>query len=123
MASSSYLATKLLECIANTYSKTFPQASKRIFTNFYIDNWLLSTNSVEEIQLLKAQVTMLVNHGLTLRKLMSNNSKVVFDSDYFNYQNNLYTIPINGQLGMKTLGLNWFHLRIFYSAMPIYIYN
>lgn len=108
MASSSYLATKSLQFIAKAYSKQFPQASRSIFTNFYMDDWLLSTNSVEEMQLLKTQVSQcLSNHGLTLRKFMSNNSKVVFDSDYSKHRNNLYTVPINNQLGTKTLGLNW----------------
>lgn len=69
MASSSYLATKSLH------------------------GWLVV---IHQLYRRNARVSQwFSNHGLILRKFMSNNSKIVFDSDCSKHQNNLHTVPIN----------------------------
>lgn len=106
-SSASYLATKTLQFIANKYSHDYPEASQTILNNFYMDDWLVSARTKDEIKQLRSQVTRcLSNHGFTLRKFLSNNPDVILDEDEFK-ERPLYTIPISDKLGTKTLGLNW----------------
>lgn len=107
-ASASYMATRSLRFIAERYSTKFPQGSKSILENFYIDDWLVSTNTQEEMILLKSQVShCLSNHGLILRKFVSNKADVLLDPSQSNHKNDLHTVTINDKSISKTLGLNW----------------
>ncbi|XP_077290162.1 uncharacterized protein LOC143913982 [Arctopsyche grandis] len=102
-ASAPFLATRCLNQLAEENRNKYPIASKVIERDFYVDDLLTGTNTIEAGKLLKVQLeTILLSAGMPLSKWTSNNSDIITDvkaddcSD-FNFSNESH----------KTLGLFW----------------
>ncbi|XP_076392695.1 uncharacterized protein LOC105663902 [Megachile rotundata] len=77
-ASSSFLATRALKQIAEDHAQSLPSVSKIISSDFYVDDLLSGSDSVEEaIELRQSLTSVLARAGFHLRKWASNDSRVV----------------------------------------------
>ncbi|UYV82438.1 hypothetical protein LAZ67_21002170, partial [Cordylochernes scorpioides] len=61
--SAPYLAIKTLKTLAHDEQEQFPQASKAILTNFYVDDMLSGANSVEEAKDLIIKLNQIMRRG------------------------------------------------------------
>ncbi|UYV73009.1 hypothetical protein LAZ67_10001506 [Cordylochernes scorpioides] len=105
--SAPYLAIKTLKTLAYDEQKQFPQASKAILTNFYVDDMLSGANSVEEAKDLIIQLNQIMRRGgFHLRKWASNVPKVLEalpNEDKYD----ISMVPIEKDLTINLLGLIW----------------
>lgn len=82
MASALYLATRYLQQVAKKNAKEYPAASNVILQDFYMDDLLMGTESIQEVQELKLTLSdLLMKYGFELRKWASNVEHVVRLSD------------------------------------------
>ncbi|UYV78053.1 hypothetical protein LAZ67_15003314 [Cordylochernes scorpioides] len=105
--SAPYLAIKTLKTLAHDEQEQFPQASKAILTNFYVDDMLSGANSVEEAKDLIIQLNQIMRRGgFHLRKWASNVPKVLEalpNEDKYD----ISMVPIEKDLTINLLGLIW----------------
>ncbi|XP_055711546.1 uncharacterized protein LOC129806797 [Phlebotomus papatasi] len=74
-SSAPYLATKVLQQMANDYSDEFPEASKVILNSFYMDDLLCGASNMEEARKLRQDIQEVLQRGMfSLRKWSSNSS-------------------------------------------------
>lgn len=79
-ASAPYLATKCLQFLAENHQMTHPTASYAIENDFYVDDFITGSDSVESLICLRKEVSSILSSAqLELRKFMSNNVEVVSD--------------------------------------------
>ncbi|GFV52717.1 integrase catalytic domain-containing protein [Trichonephila clavipes] len=72
-ASAPYLATRVLQQLAQDEEKDFPLASEVLLQNFYMDNCLSGASELSEFEKLKSELTQLLQRGgMTLHKWCSN---------------------------------------------------
>ncbi|XP_076391770.1 uncharacterized protein LOC143265174 [Megachile rotundata] len=104
-ASSSFLATRALKQIAEDHAQSLPSVSKIISSDFYVDDLLSGSDSVEEaIELRQSLTSVLARAGFHLRKWASNDSRVVSrDQDSSICQVEIR--PVDKE--SKVLGLLW----------------
>lgn len=82
LASSSYLAVKALQQCGSDHADQYPMATKITKTNFYMDDLLYSTNSVEEaIESRKQLDQCLGKGGFVLAKWSSNENGVLMANE------------------------------------------
>lgn len=99
----SYLAIRSLHMAAEEQELFFPNASKEIKKNFYVDDLLTGTSSIKEAIKLKEEISeILKKTGFILRKWVSNERDIldkseVEDIKYYIVEENI----------TKTLGLVW----------------
>ncbi len=75
VASSPYLATQTLRFLAQQFKDTFPRAAEAILNEFYVDDFVAGTDSVEEADSLRNKLSDLLSKaGMTLRKWRSNSN-------------------------------------------------
>lgn len=108
-ASAPFLATRVLKQIALDYETQFPRTCKIIQKSFYMDDLLLSLNSVEEaLEVYKELTNIFDSVGFVLRKWSSNEqvilNKIVHDNENDNVEN---LIEIKNTKELKTLGISW----------------
>ncbi|UYV64960.1 hypothetical protein LAZ67_3002566 [Cordylochernes scorpioides] len=105
--SAPYLAIKTLKTLAHDEQEQFPQASKAILTNFYVNDMLSGENSVEEAKDLIIQLNQIMRRGgFHLRKWASNVPKVLealSNEDKYD----ISMVPIEKDLTINLLGLIW----------------
>lgn len=102
--SASFLAVRSLIQTALDYKKIYPEASKTILQNFYMDDCLCGSDTIENAIVLKNQIIEILNSGkFPLRKFYSNEPKIIADSD----QGELTQFSISDDKSCKTLGLIW----------------
>ena len=103
-APASFLAIRTLQQAAIDRETEFPQASKIIKEDFYMDDLVTGGRSVEEVQTRREQVVEILDAaGFHLRKWCTNNQDVLKDMPNFNKQN----LEITDKQSSRTLGLNW----------------
>ncbi|GJQ70755.1 hypothetical protein Trydic_g687 [Trypoxylus dichotomus] len=77
-ASTPYLAVKCLKQLAIEHMDNFPRAANAIVHDFYVDDFLSGSDTVEEAQLLCNQVSQILQGGcFELRKWVSNNPQIL----------------------------------------------
>ncbi|XP_072403142.1 uncharacterized protein [Diabrotica undecimpunctata] len=104
--SSSYLATRCLYQLSLEHSDTFPQASKIIAEDFYVDDLLTGSDSLEDLILNCKQVSEILSKGcFPLRKWMSNNSSFLKSIQESISLDTPFLFGANENT--KTLGLQW----------------
>ncbi|XP_017791904.1 PREDICTED: uncharacterized protein LOC108573925 [Habropoda laboriosa] len=98
-ASTSFLATRVLKQVGLECRSEFPRTSRIIINNFYVDDLLTGTETIENAKEIREEISkILVASGFELRKWASNCLKIAdADSDR---QFNIDKDP-------KTLGLKW----------------
>lgn len=104
-ASAPFIATRCLKQLANDHHASHPNASKVISNDFYVDDLITGSNSVEALIETRDQVSMILNSaGFELRKFMSNNDKIlegVVETDH------LQVLHFAENENCKTLGVGW----------------
>lgn len=102
-ASAPYLATKVLHHIGERHIATHPLASRAILHDFYVDDLLTGTDSIDETMQLKTDLdNILRSSGFELRKWASNEASIF--SPQSEIQNQLQIVS---DTSPKILGLFW----------------
>ncbi|XP_076382083.1 uncharacterized protein LOC143260481 [Megalopta genalis] len=102
-ASAPFLATRSLTQLGDDHASNFPLASHVIKKDFYVDDLLTGTDTIEETNSLRQHITHILNTaGFQLRKWASNDSRILTTQD---------ACPKNVRIQFdkdpKTLGLLW----------------
>ena len=102
-ASAPYLATRVLRQVGEDNKKEHPFASEIIMRDFYVDDLLTGSTSIEEARRLKENIINLLSHaGFELRKWASNEPNVFNESTHSRTER-----VIQADKDPKTLGLIW----------------
>ncbi|XP_056648734.1 uncharacterized protein LOC130453149 [Diorhabda sublineata] len=110
---SSFLATRCLKQLALENSKDFPEASHVIENNFYMDDLISRTDSVEDaIYLIKHLINILDSAKFPLRKWTSNRTEIF---ENLNLDLSSSEFMIKDGSSTKTLGVFWFSLEDVFS--------
>ncbi len=73
---SPFLATKVIQHLAESHSATHPQASRAILRDFYVDDYLAGASTMEEATAIRKQLCDLLNiAGMKLRKWRTSNDE------------------------------------------------
>lgn len=106
-ASASFLSTRVLQEIATSVATKSPKAAQSIKGDFYMNDYISGSDSVEEALTLFRDVSKaLSTGGMMLRKWCSNNAAVrqyiseVSDEPHF-------SLDIGNQDTVRSLGLIW----------------
>lgn len=122
--SASYLATKCVDQLLDSYQQKYPVAVEKAKKGIYVDDILTGAESEEEAKELREQLTeMFAAGGFHLRKWASNSEAVLEGIPKSDLE---MTIPIeeNGSNAIKTLGMQWqpcsdeFHRQSIRPAWP-----
>ncbi|XP_052747145.1 interaptin-like [Bicyclus anynana] len=107
VASSPYLAIKVLHTLADDEAETYPQAANVLKTAFFMDDFLWSVDSDEEaINLLDELIALLRRGGFLLRK-WSSNSLSVLKHLPDNHRETPLEFDDETSFSIKVLGLQW----------------
>ncbi|XP_055543437.1 uncharacterized protein LOC129728988 [Wyeomyia smithii] len=105
--SASYLATKCLQQLLESYRQQYPTAVEKAERGTYVDDVLLGADSEEEAVLLRQQVTKIfASGGFHLRKWASNSAAVLQDIPAEDIEMQL-PIELNDTRTIKALGIHW----------------
>lgn len=78
-SSASYLAVKCLQILPAKFEDIYPNATRAIRTDFYMDDLITDSYSLEELKEIgDNSVLILESAGFNLRKWNTNNNKVLF---------------------------------------------
>lgn len=103
-ASASFLSTRCLIQLAKQFSSKFPEASKIIESDMYVDDLLTGSDSRSNLILHCSQVNEILNSGcFPLRKWISNDPSIIHSLNTSSNEPNLVRL---GEPA-KTLGLYW----------------
>lgn len=101
-APASFLAIRSLRQAAIEQAEVFPEAANIIFSDFYVDDLISGSCSIENLRRLKCEVfDILQGAGFVLRQWKSNNRDVL-DTD--EYQDSCH---FSEEGSVKTLGIMW----------------
>lgn len=100
-SSAPFLAIRCLTYLSEQYQETLPVASAIIRKDFYVDDLLTGADTVEELHIIRSQVSQILQSaGFNLTKWFSNYS------DNSEYLQNEKTLQINND-STKALGTYW----------------
>ena len=106
-SSAPYLATRCLQKLADDNRCHFPRAAHTLSNDFYVDDLLSGTSTIEDAITLQQELsTLLQTAGFTLRKWASNNSAFL-DTIPSELQETQQTLSLDNEDGVTTLGLLW----------------
>lgn len=101
----SFLATRVLREVALISAQTHPDVSRRISTDFYMDDLLSGADSIDDAKRLVQQIgNILQSAGFSLRKWISNNKNIFNNNEITNNLQNHYILDTST---IKTLGVSW----------------
>lgn len=103
----SFLATRVLKELAILHAAQYPEASKSIMEDFYMDDYISGANDIETAEVLYQNVSeVLKSGGMHLRKWCSNNEKM--RSTFSNTSKEIYySLNLGPEETTTSLGLNW----------------
>ncbi|XP_031330987.1 uncharacterized protein LOC116161684 [Photinus pyralis] len=100
----SFLAMRCLQQLGNENMEQLPDASDAIINDFYMDDLITGTSTVEEAIKIKGEITsILAGAGFQLRKWASNHKAILNQSDSKREVDKYYI----SEKDAKTLGLMW----------------
>ncbi|XP_061386899.1 uncharacterized protein LOC133321844 [Musca vetustissima] len=100
-----FLAVKSLQSAAKAEAEKFPLGSKITLRDFYVDNLITGSDTINEAIDIKIQVTdLLKNSGFILRKFGANNEDILQDIASSDREE---IITVDDFQYIKTLGLKW----------------
>ncbi|UYV74134.1 hypothetical protein LAZ67_11002214 [Cordylochernes scorpioides] len=106
MSCAPYLAIRTLMQLATDKELLFPEASKIIKTDFYVDDLLSGATTIEEAKVLIDDIRkILLSGGFCIRKWMSNIPEVLSEVPEALKAHDSYEIGDNSSV--KILGINW----------------
>ncbi|GJQ70138.1 hypothetical protein Trydic_g22605 [Trypoxylus dichotomus] len=107
-ASAPYLAVKCLKQLSIEYIDNFPRAANAIVHDFYVDDFLSGSDTVEEAQLLCNQVSQILQDGcFELRKWISNNPQILTVLNSSKVSSPQVMLFKQSEVKDKTLGIQW----------------
>ena len=104
---STFLATKVIQHLAESHASSHPEASSAILRDFYVDDYLSGASTVEDAQHLREQLCQLLNlASMKLRKWRSssNEFRKTIPSDLIETEDLLLPASDNAP---KVLGMHW----------------
>lgn len=106
MKAAPFLAMRTLQQLAKDDAEKYPLAAKVLHRDFYVDDLLTGTDTIEQAQEVKQQlIHMLQGGGFNLRK-WSSNSRLLLE-DLTEEQLNPSILDFKNADSMKALGLRW----------------
>ncbi|KAF0745786.1 Uncharacterized protein FWK35_00034883, partial [Aphis craccivora] len=103
----SFMTTKCLDELARENEVLFPNASKTIRRDFYMDDIMTGSDSEEECLKLQQDVTNILNSAkLPLRKWCSNSGSILEKIEKVN-NDPLFVLNLGDDETIKSLGLSW----------------
>ena len=106
-ASAPFLATRCLKKLADDNQELHQQAAQVLHNDFYVDDLLSGTSTLEEaIQVQKEVSTLLQTAGFTLRKWASNHPAFL-DTIPEGNRKTQHLLSLDNEDGVATLGLLW----------------
>lgn len=106
-ASSSFIATRVLQQLADDQEKTFPEASKVIKEDFYMDDMSTGSYSIENTTKLQNDIIQVMGYGkFNMRKWLSNSKEILENVPIENRQDPATLIELSDN-SVKTLGVYW----------------
>lgn len=109
-ASAPFLAVRSLHQLAEDEKSSYPLASKIITTDFYVDDLLTGTDSLNEAKIIQIQLTDLLKEGcFNLRKWNSNSSEILEKISPEDRADSFDTL--SNKQSIKVLGMLWFAER------------
>lgn len=103
----SFMTTKRLDELARENEVLFPNASKTIRRDFYMDDIMTGSDSEEECLKLQQDVTNILNSAkLPLRKWCSNSGSILKKIEKVN-NDPLFVLNLGDDETIKSLGLSW----------------
>jgi hypothetical protein len=107
MSSTPFLATRCLNKLADDNSDKHPRAAHAMKQDFYVDDLLSGSTTLEEaMQLRDGITTLLQTAGFTLRKWASNSHEFLDDIPE-DLKESQQSLSLDGKDGVSTLGLLW----------------
>ena len=103
---SPFLATRVIQHLAERHASSHPEASTAILRDFYVDDYLSGASTVEEAQHLREQLCQLLNlAGMKFRKCRSssNEFRKTIPSDLIETED---LLPASDN-APKALGMHW----------------
>lgn len=106
-ASAPFLATRVLKQLADDECAEFPEATKVLTNDFYVDDLISGADSIDEAVNLRKQLELLLSKGgFQLRKWASNEPDAVADVSADNLAMQP-SVDLDRDQCIKTLGLHW----------------
>ncbi|XP_046382360.1 uncharacterized protein LOC124153308 [Ischnura elegans] len=106
-ASASFLATRCLQQLALEESHRDPRAAAVVMKDFYVDDLLTGSNSIEEAEKVQEGIiTLLERGGFRLRKWCSNHPALLKKIP-LNHREASYQIRPEGDNTIRSLGILW----------------
>lgn len=103
----SFMATQCLVTLAEEFKNQYPEASRVIAKDFYMDDLMSGADSEEQCSILEQQISRILNSAkLPLRKWCSNSSTVLKKIGKGN-ADTMFTLEIKEDDTIKSLGLGW----------------
>nr|CAI5846002.1 unnamed protein product [Callosobruchus analis] len=104
-APASYLSIRCLNEIAYQKGQEHPEACDAILNNFYVDDFLGGTDTIEKAIELKSNLSLILKeYGFVLRKWVANEPQILSVEDHTVSKNHEIK---RGNEAQKTLGLLW----------------
>lgn len=98
-----YLATRVLQQIANDNETNYPETAQAIRDSFYVDDWLYGSNSVDQARRTTHELReILKSSGMSLCKLITNHDAILKDVQ----EKDLHP-PSEGNETLKALGIRY----------------
>lgn len=106
--SAPYLAIRTLQQLAKDELSKFPKASAVPLTDFYVDDILTGSDTMESCKELKRELqAMMKCGGFCLRKWSSNCSEILQDISNEDISHQMLNLQVIDQQFINTLGLIW----------------
>ena len=108
VASSPFLATRVLRQAARIYNVEFPQAALVILSDLYVDDCIAGTATLEEAVPLRTQLNSLLQKiGMTLRKWRSSSPELLATIPTELLEKEPVQLLASPKDSPKTLGIHW----------------
>lgn len=105
-APASFPATKVIHQLAKIEENKFPIGAKIACRDFYVDDLITGTNSLEEASAIRAQIAALLKSGgFTLRKWTSNSEELLKGLPESSVSDAM--LELDKDRIAKTLGIKW----------------
>ena len=121
VAASPFLATSILRKLADDYKDTYPDAYQLIMDDFYVDDLITGTDSLERATFLRAQLNYLLSKaGMLLRKWRSSSSAILDTIPESLKESEPLQIGSDPSKAHKTLGIHWDAGKdVLYVSIPV----
>ena len=80
VASSTFLATSVLQQVAKDHCNEYPQAAQAVSSEFYVDDILTGAGTIEDAVMLRCELCELLEKGCMLLRKWRSNSQTVLET-------------------------------------------